>query len=270
MAAQQLTNDEQKLLAKLPVDGRGIGNMTLKAELRWSQKKYWLVRDLLVDKQLARRGHGRGGSLRRMVASAALEGEAAGLTESGVLAMPTNVSTIREADLYEPLLEVLRNEWGKDARSVPLRADNVAQGGSKPTGGRWTRPDLLAVQVKTYEYVPGKFLEVAVFEVKPSDQIDVTAVYEALAQRRAATHAYVVLHVPAFLEEALAEQVTTVVAVARAHGVGVVTFADPADYDSWETLADAERVEPDPERLDDFIRVQLPPDTRTAIAEKLR
>lgn len=41
------------------------------------------------------------------------------------------------------------------------------------------------------------------FEVKPSDAIDVTAVYEVLAHLRSATHAYVIFHVPDDAEEAV-------------------------------------------------------------------
>jgi len=50
--------------------------------------------------------------------------------------------------------------------------------------------------VRTYRYLPGKYMEVVTFEVKPFDAIDVKAVYEALAHLRSSTHAYVILHVP--------------------------------------------------------------------------
>ena len=46
--------------------------------------------------------------------------------------------------------------------------------------------------------------------------------------------------------------------VSRAHGVGVITMGDPAKWETWEELEEARRVEPDPERLDEFIAVQLP------------
>jgi hypothetical protein len=32
------------------------------------------------------------------------------------------------------------------------------------TGGRWTRPDLVSVAVRTYRYLPGKHMEVVTFE----------------------------------------------------------------------------------------------------------
>jgi alkanesulfonate monooxygenase SsuD/methylene tetrahydromethanopterin reductase-like flavin-dependent oxidoreductase (luciferase family) len=48
-----------------------------------------------------------------------------------------------------------------------------------------------------FPHVPGKFFDIITFELKPFDSMDVTAVFEALSHRRAATQAYVWLHVPA-------------------------------------------------------------------------
>ena len=36
----------------------------------------------------------------------------------------------------------------------------------------------MSVAVRTYRYLPGKYMEVVAFEVKPRDAITVTAVYE--------------------------------------------------------------------------------------------
>ena len=42
----------------------------------------------------------------------------------------------------------------------------------------------------------------------------------------------------------------------RAHGVGLITMADPRAWDTWNELEEARRVESDAERLDEFISVQ--------------
>jgi len=55
---------------------------------------------------------------------------------------------------------------------------------------------ITMVSCTNYVHVTGNHFDVVTFGVKPSDAIDVTAVYEALAHRRAATRAYVILHVP--------------------------------------------------------------------------
>jgi hypothetical protein len=126
----------------------------------------------------------------------------------------------------------------------------------------------VAVEVKTYLYVPGKHLNVTTFEIKPSDAIDVSAVYEALAHRRSATHSYLVLHVPGAAE--LEPVVDEVCRVARSHGVGVITVADPARYETWDEREEAVRSEPDPERLDHFIVTQFTRRTADAVARALR
>ena len=48
--------------------------------------------------------------------------------------------------------------------------------------------------------------------------------------------------------------------VGRRHGVGVIVMGDPCDFAKWEEKEEARRVVPDPQRLDEFIAVQLQPD----------
>lgn len=57
--------------------------------------------------------------------------------------------------------------------------------------------------------------------------------------------------------------------VARGHGVGVITMANPADWHTWTELEEARRVAPDPERLDEFIKVQLSQTAHDRIARAL-
>jgi hypothetical protein len=66
----------------------------------------------------------------------------------------------------------------------------TALGGSRPDG-IWSRPDTTTVEIRTFEYVSGKHLDVNTFEIKSPDAVNVQAVYEALAHRRAATRSYV-------------------------------------------------------------------------------
>jgi hypothetical protein len=108
-------------------------------------------------------------------------------------------------------------------------------GGSRPTG-IWSRPDIVTVEVRTFEYVPGKHLDVNTFEVKSWNAINVQAVYEALAHRRAATRSYVLFYIPPDKAGALKDQVEDVAAAARMHGIGVVTAGSSYDYETWEEL----------------------------------
>jgi hypothetical protein len=134
----------------------------------------------------------------------------------------------------------------------------------------WSRPDLVSVEVRTFAYVPGKYLEIATFEVKAANAINVQAVYEALAHRRSATHSYVLLHVPTGQADQLEDATNDVAEAARAHGIGVITVGDPEDYDTWEDREEARRVEPDPERLNTFVATQLSDTTRDLISRRLR
>jgi len=172
-------------------------------------------------------------------------------------------------DLYPKTRDTLETFWAKERQIQPLAVEITASQGRRATGGRWTRPDLVSVAVRTCRYLPGKYMEVVTFEVKPSDAIDVTAVYEALAHLRSATHAYVIFHVPDNFDETVRRTIEETCHVARGHGVGVITMADPADWDTWTELEEARRVEADPDRLDEFINVQLSQAAHDRIARAL-
>lgn len=58
--------------------------------------------------------------------------------------------------------------------------------------------------------------------------------------------------------------------VAREHGVGLITFTDATDYETWDDREDAVRSEPDPERLDGYLRTQLRPASREKVANSVR
>jgi hypothetical protein len=259
-------SDAEKLLAAVPID-RSIGNQSLMRSLGWADDRYWQVRDKLIAEGRLERWRGRGGSVRRVVVARADEEP---LVTPAEVAVEVATSYERELELYEPLLKTLQTDWVKDRGSAPIAIEITAQQGRRQTGGRWSRPDIVAVEVKTYLYVPGKHLNVTTFEVKPSDAIDVSAVYEALAHLRSATHSYVVLHVPEDRTDELEPAVDEVCRVARSHGVGVLTVGDPTRYATWEEREEAVRSEPDPERLDQFIGKQLSSLTATEVSRALR
>lgn len=269
-----LTKDEAALLAVVPEDGSTIGNARAREALSWDEERYFPVRNALADKGMVIRGVGRGGSLRRVPAE--VPTDTVTVTVSAVDAVNATPNTVealirqREDELYEPMATVLQGAWAKDRRWNLLDVEITARQGRRQTGGTWSRPDIVSVEIKTFEYVPGKFLEVVTYEVKPADAIDVQAVYEALAHRRSSTRAYVVLHVPPNSEAALVEAVENVRQAARMHGIGVVTVGKPSDYSTWDELEKADRFEPDAERLNAFIEQQLGDKLKRKIARALR
>lgn len=253
---------KDQLLGLLPVDGTSKSNGTLMDELKSGKDAFWRVRDLLVEDGLAQRGRGRGGSTSRLLVE-----KPSPIGPGGGAGTTPQTPRITEESLYDPIKEVLLGDWQSDKGFEYLAVEDIARAGSRPTGGKWTRPDLVAVEVQVFTYLPTKALEVHTFEVKPSDAIDVTAVYEALSHRRAATHSYVLLHVPAETESL---GLDAIVAEAREHGIGVVVFSDPGDYQTWEERAVAKRVDPVPAALNEFIKVQLPEGVCSKIERAVR
>lgn len=263
------------LFTTLPADGTTVGNLTLQRRLGWNPDRYFSARDALVDLGLVARGRGRGGVVRRILSDTAVEERTVAVVVEAGSDPATTVATVEaaiknELALYDPMRYVLATSWAKDHRREPLAVEITALQGRRATGGVWSRPDLVSVEVRTFAYVPGKYLEIATFEVKAANAINVQAVYEALAHRRAATHSYVLLHAPTEQAGQLEDAIADVAEAARAHGIGVITVADPQDYDTWEDREEARRVEPDPERLNTFVATQLSDNTRDLISRRLR
>lgn len=267
---------EQQLLDRVPTDGSAVGNMRLIRDLNWPEQDYWEVRNRLVDKGILEVGRGRGGSVRRVMTTPVTPviSTSASIASYPSSSAPTNVDfappRLREEDLYEPIAKVLEDRWVRDRRFDNCIVQITAAQGRRLTGGRWSRPDIAIATLSTYPYVPGRHFDVITFEVKPPDSIDVTAIYEALAHLRSATRAYVMLHVPDGQQDSLQLEIDEVVAVAKQHSIGVITFSVADNYDTWEDLVEAERNEPDPRRLNDFLATQFTPDQRERLIKWFR
>ncbi|TDT64427.1 hypothetical protein [Frigoribacterium sp. PhB116] len=253
---------QDRLFDLLPADGSLKLNGELLRTLGGEKADFWAARDLLVEDGRAVRGRGRGGSTARVL-DAAVVGDPLDASSKDQVAPRQS-----EESLYEPLRGVLLGDWQSEKGYDYLAVEDVSRAGRRLTGGKWTRPDLAAVEVQVFTYLPVKTLSVHTFEVKPSDMIDVTAVYEALAHRRAATHSYVLLHVPDDQQPPAA--LDAVITEARRHGIGVIVFADPANYETWDERVVADRVDPDPAAVDEFVRVQLPEAVRSKVEKAVR
>lgn len=266
-----LLEDEATLFNALPADGSGVTNPALRQYLRWSQDRYFVARDGLVDKGFVVRGRGRGGVIRRSNATQAGGEHVVAVVVEGNAADTEMIEAAitHELSLYPPMREVIERDWARERRQDLLAVEITALGGRRPDG-IWSRPDITTVEVRTFEYVPGKHLDVNTFEIKSHNAVNVQAVYEALAHRRAATRSYVLFYIPPERAAVLRDDVDDVAAVARTHGIGVVTAGNPEDYETWDELEEARRVQPDPEKLNDFIAAQLTDRTRSMISRRLR
>jgi hypothetical protein len=242
---------EDQLLAKLRSMGGFSGNVSLQRALKWDDPLYWAVRNRVYDRGLVTLGRGRGGSVTLVEKAQAILSTPADQPQSS----PTPPSS--ELELYNPIADVLRRDWVKDYRLRQSLVEVTALQGRRATGGTWTRPDLVVVGLRIFPHLPGKYFDLFSFEVKPTWGVSVTAVYEALAHRRAATHAFVWFHIPDDRAEEFREALEAIASEAKRFGVGVIVASKPSDYESWDVIVEASRMEPDPESLNDFIAVQL-------------
>lgn len=260
-----IVSREAALLELVRAKDGTAGNTTLLRELSWPPDLYWTVRDRLVDSGQLELGRGKGGSV-RLVAQQSSESDfdnASVPPGDAVLrpALPSNLEAqTQEGELYGPVAAVLGTDWARDMRFRNHVVEVTARQGRRNTGGTWTRPDIVVAALRVFPHIPGKFFDLITFELKCFDGIDVTAVYEALAHRRAATQAYVWFHVPQSKsnDDALLSDLERVTDEARRHGIGLIVGEAADQYSSWETKLRAVRHEPDPELLNEFIAQQLP------------
>ncbi|MBR7193524.1 hypothetical protein [Gordonia sp. SCSIO 19800] len=108
------------------------------------------------------------------------------------------------------------------------------------------------------------------FEVKPMAQLNAVAVFEALAHRRALTHAYVLVEHRDVLATAYEKRLTALKQAASDHGVDVIVFDDPADYETWDEVVVAHRSDTAPELPNDFIETQVSPARATSDRARYR
>jgi hypothetical protein len=235
-------SDAEMLMELIPLDGTFVSNKTLQNKLSWPEDKYWKVRDTLLQAKQLERGRGKGGTVGRLVADASQA--------------KTATARSPEVQLYDPLLETLKRDWVREMRIDPahIHFEITARQGKKATGGTWTRPDITAVSVRTFQHLPNKYVDVWTFEVKTLDALDVTAVFEAASHAGRATRSYALLQISgdsgATYEEQVVDRCTKEATRLR---VGLIVFSSPSDFATWDTKVEAPRIETAPEILDEFV-----------------
>jgi|SRR5580658_3162699 hypothetical protein len=262
---------KQLLLSLIPESGSSIGNGTLRERLRAEARKegeelidadYWPLRDSLIDDGLIETGRGKGGSVHRVVAPA--PPPSADITTEPV------AERILERSLYAPFLKAIEDGYVREHRIKRFVSEITATQGRRATGGKWTRPDIIIAAVRTYQFPPTKKLEVITFEVKPSLATAFEGVYEALAHSVFAHLSYLAVNVKEYKE---ADEIPDdrIVAECNRHGIGYITFEDPADYGTFEIIANGDDTQqPDPYEVDNFIRTQLSRENQDLLRELLQ
>jgi len=272
---EQIDAFKKQLLEHVPDDGNAIGNITLRdTRLQWDKEKYSAVKNLLIKEGKLELGRGKGGSVKLPLSS--IENADANVQEGeGVMpdaqkgdqAMPDAENAAiygNEQALYDPMMNVLKGDWIPEQGFKDFVMQATAQNGASKDG-KWARPDITVLAYTTYAYVPRKVFDIVTFEVKFKGKLDVTAVYEALSHKKAATKSYVLAWISG--DNADSDAVADVADAARLHGIGLITAIDPTNYDTWEIVVDAVRTDPDPARLNRFLVSQIEQNNRDAWRE---
>lgn len=248
---RKLSDKAQRLLNNIPKEGF-VGNVFLRSKLGLPSEEYWTIREELLKAELIQTGKGKGGSVARTTE---------GITRTEP-ATPKGLAR-DEKDLYKPLEKWLDENWGrapKEAGDYFKVKVTAPPSGHKRKSGKWSRPDLVLVEVNRFEYLPGCTLDVSTFEVKQyKDAENVTSVYEAAAHTRWANNAYLVIEVPN-PEDPLAERITS--ELARFH-IGLLTmYRDNERYECDERL-EGLRHNPDPKEQDNLLKMLFKNDEKS-------
>lgn len=262
----------------LPPEKQGasgaVSNITLMRTLKWDSKNndqlYWRIRNQLIDEGVLIKGRGMGGSVYLKTHE---KDDIEELPQKERTGKQKNAD-MAERDLYEPIAGELRNVWVQEQGFYAAEVEITAEQGQRDTGGKWSRPDISVVAIRNYLHIPGKFLDVITFEVKILNTANVTSVYEALAHRRAATISYLWLFCPDCGETKGSVLQTMVPDVikdeAEKHGIGIIVAKSAGDFATWETIVEPERIAPNPQKLDEFIRYQISEISKKAIISNIK
>lgn len=266
MIALELSADQQQLMGFLP-DSRPVGNKKLRQQLKWDSQYYFRIRNELIELGLLLKGRGQGGGVSRVLTMG--DGEAEADTSPEALAKQVITQYKKERELYPKVKQVLETQWKQDEGLQNVVVEITASQGARATGGKWSRPDITVVAVQVYDLLPTKYLDVITFEVKPEGSWDVAGVFEAASHSRAATRSFLAIHVPQSAP-LVVDAMERLIEECERFGIGLMTFKNPADFDTYETHVEPERKTPSPYLLNQFLTTQLTEEARRQIALSIR
>lgn len=259
------TKHQDLLFSLIPKDGSSITNKELRSKLRKKMKTkhglrltdddYWRLRNSLCAEGKLQLGRGYGGSVRRVVE-----------TKSN-LTLKNDKKRKKETSLYRPFLDTINGDWAKSNSIRDFVCEITAHKGRKDTGGRWTRPDITVVAVRTYPFIPGKNLEVITFEIKPIGAYGIEGVFETASHSAVANRSYLALHVPKDFDDSQLERISREV---ERFNIGLITFEDPASFETFNILVESERLLPDPASISDFITCQICNENQRILQDLIR
>jgi hypothetical protein len=164
------------LLAALPNDGSTVGNYSLRSKLNLDDETYAEAKGELRSADLIEVGVGYGGTVARTSA----------ISDANVAEEPSPAGLVKlEKELYEPFVDWLRSSLADQELHFAEARVTATPKGYKAGSGRWSHPDITAVHVFRYDWLPEITVEVSSYEVKrAADATKLESVYEAAAHGR--------------------------------------------------------------------------------------
>ena len=254
--------NEEILLGLIPKDGKAIGNKTLIIALKnknFTEDEFWRVRNSLIESGKLSKGKGKGGSVYRT--------EIIKADDSKLDSTPKK-KRIKENELYAPFIKVVKDYRVKEYDIDDYLIDNTSSQGKKRTGGKWTRPDVSLISIKSYQYIYGKIMEVITFEIKPEDSYGVESVFETASQSVFAHKSFLCIHLTQGKPET--EDFDRIIRQCELFGVGLIVFEKPEDWETYEVVVDPKRKDPDPNEVNLFIKQQMSESTRESLSRKIK
>jgi len=180
-----LSIEAAMLLAALPPDVSTVGNYSVRSQLALDDDTYAEAKRELREKGLIKVGPGYGGTVARV---SPVPGTRA------VDELPVAGLVRKEQELYEPFADWLRSSLADQDIAFAEARITAQPAGYQRSSERWSRPDVTAVQVFRYEWLPDISVEVSTYEIKQAaDAKKLESVYEAAAHGRWAHRASLVV-----------------------------------------------------------------------------
>jgi len=229
---------------------------------------YWEAEQALVDEGRIERRRGRNGGIQLLppaevavaVVPAAQPQQAAEVMEQD-----------REIDHYEPVLREILANWTEQPGFTHVFGAITGLQGRRPTGGRWSRPDIVLCTVSDWLFSSRPEGDVRTIEVKRFEVTDVLAVYEALSHKARSHYAY--LLIVGFPDQLTPDQQAdfdNLLGVAGKNGVGVITAPDSGDWRTWEFQLYPTRSDADHQAINQLLLDQVPPGVRDDFRAAIR
>jgi len=187
---EDISAQARKLWSLIPQDGSFVTNLSIRYSLRpagFSTEDFWKYRKELLDKDLVQIRRGRGGSVARNME----------YVEKQKTKPPKGILVKKERKLYGELKKWLLKNQVADIEQDGGQAWVVVTGTArkwKKNSGQWSRPDIVSVEVVTYEYLQQRDVAVTTYEIKKyKPRMDTSWVFEAASHSKGAHYSYLVV-----------------------------------------------------------------------------